>query len=209
MADMSDSEPGIRMTGPALGIRPTRPECPPQSSPREEAIPISSDAFYPLSFDDSASAAGTSEYLKDPAIRLLVDFFRNKGLEALKQEDRQEDWYQDWIDYQAKHGLYASLLSPKRYSSLGHQFDLRKLARFVEVFAYFSPAHAYSLHVSFLGLFPILMSSNEALNQEAVGKLQGGGLFALAVSEKAHGSDLLANEFTVKPAGPAGWLADG
>ena len=81
-------------------------------------------------------------------------------------------------------------MSPKRYSSLGHQFDLRRLTRFVEVFAYFSPAHAYSLHVSFLGLFPILMSSNEALKQEAVGKLEGGGLFALAVSEKAHASEL-------------------
>jgi hypothetical protein len=42
-------------------------------------------------------------------VRLLADFFRNKGLEALKQEDRQEDWYEDWIEFQAKHGLYAGL----------------------------------------------------------------------------------------------------
>jgi acyl-CoA dehydrogenase len=170
---------------------------------------MSSDAFFPLSFDVSSPTPGTSGYLEDPSIRLLVDFFQNKGLEALKQEDRQEDWYQDWINYQAQHGLYASLLSPKRYSSLGHRFDLRKLTRFLEAFAYFSPAHAYSLHVSFLGLFPILMSSNEPLKQEAVAKLEGGGLFAFAVSERAHGSDLFANEFTVKPAAPAGLLADG
>ena len=78
-----------------------------------------------------------------------------------------------------------------------------RLVRFLEVFAYFAPAHAYSLHVSFLGLFPILMSSNEALKREAVGKLEAGGLFALGVSEKAHGSDLLANEFTVREAGPS------
>src|SRR5437868_8458527 len=101
--------------------------------------------------------AGTSEYLQDSSLRLLVEFFRNKGLEALKQEDRQEDWYQDWIDYQAKHGIYASLLSPQQYSSRGHRFDLTRLMRFLEVLTYFSPAHAYSLHVSFLGLFPILM----------------------------------------------------
>jgi acyl-CoA dehydrogenase len=142
-------------------------------------------------------------------VRLLAEFFRDKGLEALKREDRQEDWYQDWIDYQARHGLYAALLSPRQYSSRGHQFDLLRLTRFLEVFAYYSPAHAYSLHVTFLGLFPFLMSSNEALKKEAVAKLEGGGLFAFAVSERAHGSDLLANEFTVKPAGPAGWLADG
>lgn len=160
-------------------------------------------------FDDAAPTACTAEYLRDPVIRLLVDFFRKKGLAALKREDRIEDWYQDWIDYQAKHGLYASLLSPQQYSSQGRRLDLRKLLRFLEVFAYFGPAQAYSLHVSFLGLFPILMSSNEVLKKEAIAKLEGGGLFAFAVSEKAHGSDLLANEFTVKPAGPPGLVADG
>lgn len=173
------------------------------------AIPISTDADYPVSFDESSPSAGAQEYLEDPSIRLLVDFFRNKGLDVLKLEDRQESWYQDWIDYQAKHGIYASLLSPKRYSRLGHQFNLKKLTRFLEVIAYFGPAHGYSLHVSFLGLFPILMSSNEALKREAVEKLESGGLFGFAVSEKAHGSDLLANEFTVTPAEPAEWIADG
>jgi acyl-CoA dehydrogenase len=162
-----------------------------------------------LSFDAAAPAAGASHYLQDPSLRLLVAFFRNKGLKALKQEDRQEDWYQDWIDYQAEHGLYASVLSPKQYSSRGHQFNILKLTRFLEAFTYFSPAHAYSLHVSFLGLFPILMSSNEPLKKEAVAKLEEGGLFAFAVSEKAHGSDLFANEFMVTPAGPDGHSADG
>ncbi len=128
---------------------------------------------------------------------------------TLKREDREEGWYQDWIDYQAKHGLYASVLSPKAYSTRGHQFDLLKLTRFAEAFAYFSPAHAYSLQVSFLGLFPILMGSNEPLKKEAIARLEGGGLFAFAVSERAHGSDLLANEFMLRPGTPANWLADG
>jgi acyl-CoA dehydrogenase len=172
-------------------------------------ISISSDALYPLSFDASSPTAGTSDYLRDPSTRLLAAFFQNKGLEALKQEDRQEEWYQDWIDYQAKHGIYASLLSPKRYSSRGHQFNILKLTRFLEVFAFFSPAHAYSLHVSFLGLFPILMSANEPLIEEAVATLESGGLLAFGVSERAHGSDLFANEFTVEQVGSAGWLANG
>jgi acyl-CoA dehydrogenase len=170
---------------------------------------MSSDVLYPLCFDVSSLCAGTAKYLDDPSIRLLVEFFRNKGQEALKEEDRREEWYSDWIDYQAKHGLYASVLSPKQYSNLRHHFSVRRLTRFLEVFAYFSPAHAYSLQVSFLGLFPILMSANEALKKEAVAKLESGGLFAFGVSERAHGSDLFANEFTVTPAGAAGWRADG
>jgi len=171
-------------------------------------IGISTDVLYPLSFNISAETPGTREYLQEPAIRLLVDFFRKKGLEALKQEDRAEAWYADWIDYQARHKLYAGLLSPQRYSNLGNRFSLGRLTRFLEAIAYFSPAHGYSLHVSFLGLFPILMSSNEELKKEAIAKLEGGGLFAFGVSEKAHGSDLFANEFTVKPTAD-GWLADG
>lgn len=152
---------------------------------------------------------GTQEYLQDASVQLLVDYFRKKGLSALKEEDRREDWYPEWIDYQARHQLYASLLSPRRYSTLNYRFNFLKLTRFLEVFAYFSPAHAYSLHVSFLGLAPILMSGNEPLKKEAIAKLEGGGLFAFAVSERAHGSDLLANEFTLKPGGPTGLLADG
>jgi acyl-CoA dehydrogenase len=53
------------------------------------------------------------------------------------------------------------------------------------------------------------MSANEPLKREAVAKLEGGGLFAFAVSERAHGSDLLANEFTVKPSDPGSSIAEG
>ena len=47
--------------------------------------------------------------------------------------------------------------------------------------------------------------SDEALKQEAVAKLEKGGLFAFGVSERTHGSDLFANEFTVKKAATGGW----
>jgi acyl-CoA dehydrogenase len=172
-------------------------------------IPISIDALYPLSFEAAAPAAGPAAYVRDPAIRLVVDFFQRKGLRALKLEDREETWYQDWIDYQARNGLYAGLLSPKRYSKRGSHFSMAKLTRFGETLSYFGPAHAYSLQVSFLGLFPILMCSNEALKKEAIAKLENGGLFAFAVSEQAHGSDLFANEFTVTPTGDSDAEAKG
>lgn len=170
---------------------------------------ISSECLYPLTFETFPPAAAAEEYLRDLSIRLLVNFFHGKGLANLKREDREEGWYQDWIDYQAKHGLYASLLSHKAYSTRGHQFDLLKLTRFAEALAYFSPAHGYSLQVSFLGLFPILMGSNEPLKKEAIAALEAGGLFAFAVSERAHGSDLLANEFALRSGESAGLFASG
>jgi acyl-CoA dehydrogenase len=166
-------------------------------------------SLYPLSFDAGSLTAGTADYLQEPSIRLLVDFFQNKGLAALKQEDREEVWYQDWVDYQAKNGLYASLLSPKKYSNRGHRFSLRRLTRLFETFAYFGPAQAYSLHVSFLGLFPILVGANETLKKEAISKLESGGLFAFGVSEKTHGADVFANEMTVISRADGSLVAEG
>jgi acyl-CoA dehydrogenase len=165
-------------------------------------------AVLPFAFG-AADGPGQRPYLGDPAARALVEFFQAKGLAALKEEDRQERWYDDWIDCQARQHLYARLLSPQRYSSIGGQLDLLRLTRFLELFGYHSPAHGYSLQVTFLGLFAILMGENDALKREAVGALEAGGLLALGVSEKGHGSDLLANEFTVTADGAGRFTADG
>jgi len=170
---------------------------------------ISPDGLYPLALDSSSTSNGAIDYLNSPSIRLLADFFRAKGLLALKQEDQREEWYPDWIEFQARHGLYAGLLAPKQYSTRGSRFDLRKYTRFLETFAYFSPSHAYSLHVSFLGLFPILISGNEPLKRDAIARLEAGGLFAFGVSEREHGSDLLSTEFALRSDGPAGFKASG
>ncbi len=141
--------------------------------------------------------------------RKLVEFFEKKGLAALRGEERREQWYADWLAYQAEHRLYASVLSPKGFSSLGHQFDLLRYARFLEVCGYFSPGHGYSLQVSFLGLFSILMGSNAALKREAVASLEAGGQFAFGVSEKDHGSDLFGNEFLIREVEPGRFSANG
>jgi acyl-CoA dehydrogenase len=165
--------------------------------------------IYPQAFSTARRSEAAEVYLSDPSIQRLVEFFEAKGLAALKQEDQREQWYQDWIDYQAQHQLYARLLSPAKYSKLGAEFDLLKLTRFLEVFAYFSPGHGYSLQVSFLGLFAILMGDNESLKREAIQTLEAGGLLAFGVSEKTHGADLLGSEFTVREIEPGKFIADG
>src|SRR5438552_7955422 len=109
--------------------------------------PLRIDSIYPVSFFQAQ--------LEDPAMRLLVEFFKSKGVAAIKEEDRQEQWYGDWLAYQQQHGLYAAVLSPAEYSSRRNFFDLLRYARFIEAFAYCSPAHGYSLQVTSLGLFSI------------------------------------------------------
>jgi acyl-CoA dehydrogenase len=175
----------------------------------ESTVAAAGDAMYPLIFSTHRRSGAASQYLRDPALRMLMEFFESKGLPAIKDEDQRQQWYEDWIAFQAAYGLYASLLTPKKYSTLGNQFDLLRLTRFLEVFAYFSPAHGYSLQVTFLGLFSILMGSNDALKQQAVAALEKGSLFAFGISEKDHGSDLLAGEFMLASVAPGKWIANG
>jgi acyl-CoA dehydrogenase len=167
------------------------------------------NSLHPLAFGSNEHTPGVERYVNHPAVERLVEFFESKGVVALKEEDRQETWYEDWIAYQAKHRIYASVLSPRELSSLGHELNLSKLARFLEVFGYFSPAHGYSLHVSFLGLFPIWMSENQSLRREAIAALENGGVFAFGVSEKQHGADLMNNEFVINKQPDGNFRADG
>jgi acyl-CoA dehydrogenase len=171
-----------------------------------------SETIHPLNFGTPGKAGGeapqgaaASFYFRDEAVRCLADFFTAKGLAALKQEDREERWHPDWVCYQAKHALYAQLLVPVAYSAHGGGFDLLRYCRLLEVFAYFSPSHGYSLQVTFLGFFSVMMGTNEALKREAVAALEAGGLMAFGISEREHGSDLLATALSVDEA-PGGTL---
>jgi len=181
----------------------------PRDIPQDSSArsPAAMETAFPLVFTIAATTAHV--YRQDPAVVKLIAFFEAKGLAALKEEDRLEKWYDDWIAYQAQHRLYAQLLSPAKYSSTGGKLDLLRYARFLEVFGYFSAGHGYSLQVTFLGLGSILMGTNEALKREAVAILEAGGLLAFGVSEKSHGADLLANEFVLREAGPGRFVANG
>lgn len=138
------------------------------------------------------------EYAQDPAFEALFRFFEEKGLAQLKKEDHEETFYDDWLAFQAEHGIYASLLSTAKYSTRGHSFNLNRICRFMEALAYYSPSHGYSLQVSFLGIFPLLQSKNTEMGTHAVRTLEDGGVFALGLSEKEHGSDLYSGSFRLR-----------
>lgn len=167
------------------------------------------EAIFPRAFFTAHPPTAVEAYLNDPSAQKLIQFFQDKGLAALKDEDLRAQWYDDWLAYQASHNLYANLLAPRHYSTMGAELNLLRLTRFFECFGYCSPAHGYSLQVSFLGLFSILMGTNAALKQEAVAALERGGLFAFGVSEKNHGSDLLANQFVVREEASGNLVANG
>jgi acyl-CoA dehydrogenase len=165
--------------------------------------------IYPQAFSAARRSGAAEAYLSNPSTAKLAEFFEAKGLPALKEADQNELWYDDWLAYQTTHRLYASVLAPKPNASSDLTFDLLNYARFLEVFGHYSPAHGYSLQVTFLGLFAILLGTNSALKTEALAVLEEGGVLALGVSERNHGSDLLANEFTLTDVSPGRFLANG
>src|ERR1700722_19962330 len=113
------------------------------ASPIADALSSICSPLDPRHFN-TATAGADDLYLTEPLARKLLEFFERKGLAAIKDEDRRELWYPDWLEYQTAHQLYARLLSPKEFSSIGSQLDLFRLTRFLEIFGYCSPAHGYS-----------------------------------------------------------------
>jgi len=166
-------------------------------------------SIYPQIFSAAQRSTAAKVYFANSPTQKLAEFFEAKGLLALKQEDQREQWCADWLSYQATHGLYAAVLKPQQDADGGFGLNVLNYARFLEVFAYYSPAHGYSLQVTSLGLFSILLGTNPELKQEALAALEQGDLLAFGVSEKDHGSDLLANGFTIRDLGAGRFLAHG
>lgn len=138
------------------------------------------------------------------------EFFEEKGLAVLKEEDRQCQFYYDWVHYQKKHNMYATLLTPGAYSALdGARFDIRRIAQYTEALSFYSPSHKYSLQVSILGVGPVFMSANETAKQKAVKALADGTLFAFGCSERHSGADLYNNKMALTPQGDGTYKANG
>src|SRR5437016_5727387 len=85
-----------------------------------------SELIYPQRFGHAGGRQSSllQSYLSDSSTAKLAQFFQAKGLAAIKDEDQREQWYDDWLAYQAEHGLYARMLLPKEFSQCGGEFDL-------------------------------------------------------------------------------------
>ena len=56
-------------------------------------------------------------YPNDPVltriVRETIDFFEGQGLKTLKEMDRKQHWYAEYLEFQGKHGHFATLLTPE------------------------------------------------------------------------------------------------
>jgi len=142
-------------------------------------------------------------------MKKTIDFFETKGKKQLKEEHYERVWYDDFIEFLKKEGIFAALLTPTQYGGEGCRWDTFRNMDFNEILSFYSLAHWYAWQVTILGLGPIWMGKNEAVKQKTARLLEEGGIFAFGLSEKEHGADLYASDMALTPMGDGQYRADG
>jgi acyl-CoA dehydrogenase len=142
-------------------------------------------------------------------MKKTIDFFETKGKQKLKEEHYERVWYDDFIQFLKKEGIFSTLLTPTPYGREGCRWDTFRNMDFNEILSFYSLAHWYAWQVTILGLGPIWMGKNEAVKQKTARLLEEGGIFAFGLSEKEHGADLYASDMALTPLGGGQYRADG
>lgn len=138
-----------------------------------------------------------------------IEFFEQKGLKKLKEDDQAITWYDDYLNFIKENQIFADLLTPAAYGGEGARWDLWRVAEFNEVSGFYGLAYQYCYQVTILGLGPIFLGNNEEQKRKAAQKLREGGVFAFALSERDHGNDIYSDEMTLYPNGDGTYRARG
>ena len=138
-----------------------------------------------------------------------IEFFENKGRGKIKKDDQERVWYSDFLEFEKKEGIFASLLTPASYGSEECRWDTWRNCEFNEILAFYGLAYWYTWQVSILGLGPIWMSDNEEVKRNTARLLAEGAIFAFGLSEKEHGADLYSSEMALSPQTDGTYLANG
>jgi acyl-CoA dehydrogenase len=137
-----------------------------------------------------------------------IEWFEGRGKRKLKEDDHARTWYADFLEFQKREQLFATLLTPAPYGK-GCRWDTWRNCEFNEILAFYGLAYWYTWQVSILGLGPIWMSPDENLKRKAAQLLQEGAVFAFGLSEKVHGADIYSTEMTLTPKGKGKYIANG
>jgi acyl-CoA dehydrogenase len=142
-------------------------------------------------------------------VRRTVDFFESMGKTTLKQHDHERHWYQEFIDFQAREGIFATLLTPQGDGDGGTRWDTWRISVYSEVLAFYGLCYWYTWQVSILGLGPIWMSANAGVREQTARYLREGGVFAFGLSEKEHGADIYSSDMILSPRPDGTYVANG
>jgi len=142
-------------------------------------------------------------------MRKTIEFFENKGKEALKRDDREHVWYADFLEFVKKERIFATLCTPAGYGAQDSRWDTWRNCEFAEILGFYGLPYWYVWQVSVLGLGPLWMSENEAIKERTAQLLEDGAIFAFGLSERTHGADVYSTDMELIPCEGGGYKARG
>lgn len=142
-------------------------------------------------------------------MRKTIEFFESKGKRRIKEDDRNQVWYADFLEFIRREQVFACLLTPPAYGDTDSRWDTWRNCEFNEILAFYGLAYWYTWQVSILGLGPIWMSRNERQKCRAAELLRDGAVFAFGLSERQHGADIYSTEMTLTPQPDGTYHANG
>ena len=138
-----------------------------------------------------------------------IEFFENKGLKKIKEDDQAAVWYDDFLEFIKKEQAFATLLTPSGYGDPDSRWDMWRIEEFNEILGFYGLCYWYTWQVTILGLGPIWMGQNEEVKHKAAKLLKDGGIFGFGLSEKEHGADIYSTDMMLYPKGDGTYLARG
>lgn len=141
----------------------------------------------------------------------LVRFFEDRGKKTLIKSYLDRTWYQDFLDFSAKEGLFATFLTPASDggADADKRWDTARNAALSEILGFYGLDYWYTWQVTVLGLGPVWQSANTGARQRAADLLDDGHVMAFALSERSHGADIYATDMILTPAGDGAFTASG
>jgi len=142
-------------------------------------------------------------------LRKTVQWFETKGKASIKHDDHERIWYDDFLEFVKQEQLFATFLTPSQFGGANQRWDTYRNCALNEVLGFYGLAYWYTWQVTILGLGPIWMSDNQAVQKKTARLLKEGAIFAFGLSEKEHGADIYSSDMQLKPQADGTYLADG
>ncbi len=150
-------------------------------------------------------------YPDEPTRQIMlktIDFFEGMGLAKTKADYESRRWYTEFLEFNRKEKIFATLLTPEGLGD-GARWDTSRITDFAEILGFYGLTYWYCFQVSALGVGPIFLGSNQALKEKTAALLADGEIFAFGLSEKEHGADIYSSEMRLVPQGDGTYLARG
>ncbi|EMY78284.1 acyl-CoA dehydrogenase, C-terminal domain protein [Leptospira weilii serovar Ranarum str. ICFT] len=142
-------------------------------------------------------------------MKRTIAFFEKKGKNKLKEDDRNQTWYADFLEFQKQEKIFATLMTPAGYGESDSRWDTTRICDFNEIAGFYGLCYWYTWQVSMLGLGPIWNSRNEEIKHRTAKLLLDGEIFAFGLSEKEHGADLISSDMSLENKGNGNYVANG